>query len=139
PRGLGGGYSPNYVGGDQPIDGVDPRRFSDAGVGGSVRRVDRARARSAEHVRLEETAARGRDSDAEHLVAVARRANAGLRTANAFRTSGRGGSRQGLVDSQERVLDADSKSGAAGSRARGIEDGEVNRLGPGAVLDFRAQ
>src|SRR2546427_5344 len=84
-------------------------------------------------------AAGRRNRDVQDLVAVARRADAGLRTANALRAGGRGGSRQGLVDSQERVLDSGRKGVAAGVCARRIEDSEIERLNPGTVLHFGAQ
>src|SRR5438132_108060 len=62
------------------------------------------------------------------------KADPALRAANALRASGRGGSRQRLVDSQERVLDTGPQGVAAGVRACRIEDSEIERLNPGTVL-----
>src|SRR6266446_6263196 len=50
-----------------------PSRLGNAGIGcGICRRVNRARARRAEHVRLQDTATRRRDRDIQDLVAIAR-------------------------------------------------------------------
>ncbi len=73
------------------------------------------------------------------MVAIARGADAGLRAAYAARAIGRSSSRQRLVYSQKRVLDTGRQCVAAGVRACGIEDGEIERLDSGTVLYFRAQ
>src|SRR5439155_26651239 len=112
----------------------------DASIGrGVCRRVNRARARRAEHVRLQDTATLRRNRYVQNLVAVARGADAGLRAANTLCATGRGGSRQRLVDSKEGVLDTGRKGVSAGVRACGIEDGEIKRFDFGTILDFGAQ
>src|SRR2546425_12051961 len=128
-------FSPPAASSDQSTHEVDPGRLGNAGIGRGVPRwVNRARARCPEHIRPQDTATGRRNRYIEDLVAVARRADAGLRAANALRASGRGSSRQRLVDSQERVLDTGPQGVAAGVRACRIEDSEIERLNPGTVL-----